>query len=148
MLGLLCEREDRLLEALKAFDKAAHLDANAAGVFKAQVPLLLALERTGDALAAARKTLELDPSDYEVWHLYARLLKDMNKLPEAREALRRALAVPAVKEQIDVLEQMTFDLALVHEAAEEYLAAGDAFCEAARILDHPDAFLDRGNLTR
>src|SRR5262245_30531687 len=147
-LGVLCERDDRLLEALTAFEKAARLDPRAAGVFKAQVPLLLALERAGDAIAAARKTLDLDPADYEVWHLYARLLKEMNKLPEARDALLRGLAVPAVKEELDVLQQMTFDLALIHEAAENYPAAGDAYSEAAKILDHPDAFLDRGHLTR
>src|SRR5215471_8578076 len=48
--GLLCEKEDRLLEALSAFEEAAKLDPEAAGVFKAQVPLLLMLDRPRDAL--------------------------------------------------------------------------------------------------
>src|SRR4051794_26098274 len=43
--GLLCEREDRLLEALKAYQDAARLDPGEAAVIKAQVPILLALDR-------------------------------------------------------------------------------------------------------
>ena len=42
VLGLLCQREDRLLEALKAFEEAARLDPQAAAVCKAQLPLLIA----------------------------------------------------------------------------------------------------------
>src|SRR5438309_748240 len=49
-LGLLCEREDRLLEALRSFEKAAQLSPQAAPVFKALVPLYLALDRGTDAL--------------------------------------------------------------------------------------------------
>src|SRR5262245_65055731 len=60
VLGLLCERDDRLLEALKAFEQAAKLDPEAPAVFKAQVPLLLALDRTTDAQVTLRKVLALD----------------------------------------------------------------------------------------
>src|SRR4051812_16846378 len=63
--GLLCEREDRLLEALKAFEKAAALDPEAAAVFKAQVPILLALDRITDAQLMLRKVLDLAPDDHE-----------------------------------------------------------------------------------
>src|SRR5207253_524014 len=44
-LGLLCEREDRLLEAIRAFEYAARLDPEAAPVFKALIPLYLAVDR-------------------------------------------------------------------------------------------------------
>lgn len=147
-LGLLCEREDRVLEALKAFEKAAHLNPKAAAAFKAQVPLYLALERTAEALAATRKTLDLNPDDFEVWFLYARQLKELDKLPEARDALRRGLASSHVKEYPELLQQMTFELGLVHEGIGEHLDAAKAFTQAARILDHPDVFLERGNLPR
>ena len=65
-LGLLCVREDRLIEGLKAFEESARLDPQAAAVFKVQVPLLLALERGKEALTACERAAELDPQDHTV----------------------------------------------------------------------------------
>src|SRR5439155_24764390 len=58
--GLLCEREERLIEALDAYQEAAKLDPDAAACFKAQIPLLVALERATDAVAACRRAAERD----------------------------------------------------------------------------------------
>src|SRR5712671_5818826 len=80
--GLLCEKEDRLLEALSAFEEAAKLDPDAPGVFKAQVPLLLMLDRPRDALAAMKRVLTLDAGDHESWFLAARLHKGLGELKE------------------------------------------------------------------
>src|SRR5271168_4046524 len=46
--GAVCVREDRLLEALKAFEEAVALDPEPAAPYKAQLPLLIALERAAD----------------------------------------------------------------------------------------------------
>src|SRR5581483_11685614 len=43
VLGVLCERDDRLLEALKAFETSAALDPDSAAPVRAQIPILLAL---------------------------------------------------------------------------------------------------------
>src|SRR5262249_38839072 len=66
----------------------------------------------------------------------------------ARDALKKGLAVPELKEEMDLYQQMTLDLGLVHEAAEEFLPAANAYIEAAKMLEHPDIFVDHGNLTR
>jgi tetratricopeptide (TPR) repeat protein len=147
--GLLCEHEDRLLEAQKAFEEAAELNPKAGPVFKALVPIYLALDRVSDALEATRKVLDLDPTDYETWYLYARQLRARGKNQEAIAALRRAVAVPAAREdRPDLCQQMYQDLGALHEAAKEYEQAAQALAEAVKILDHPDALLEVGELPR
>src|SRR5262249_49509697 len=94
--GILCERRQRLLEALECWEAAARLDPDAVPPRKALVPLYLALERHADALAATRRILELDPDDYETWYLYARQLQVQGNQPEALAALARAVACPAM----------------------------------------------------
>src|SRR5262245_7535555 len=98
VFGLLCERDDRLLEALKAYEKAAELDPEAPAVFKAQVALLLILERPNDAVTQAKKTLDLDPSDGEVSFVLARLYKGTGKYKEAIDVLEKAAVQPALKD--------------------------------------------------
>ena len=49
-MGLISQRGDRLLEAVRLFEKALKLDPEAAAIHKALASLYLALERTGDAL--------------------------------------------------------------------------------------------------
>src|SRR5271163_3992049 len=50
--GLLFEREDNYQAALKAFEDAARLDPDEPAPVKAQVPILAAMLRVDDALAA------------------------------------------------------------------------------------------------
>jgi tetratricopeptide (TPR) repeat protein len=142
--GLLCEHDDRLLEAVRAFEKAARLDPEAAGVFKALIPLYLAMDRAADARVATRKVLDLDPGDYETWFIYGRQLRGDGKLKEARAALARGLACPALGDRPELAQQMHFDLGVMYESAQEYAKAAAAFTAAVKILEHPDALLDVG----
>src|SRR5262249_50362206 len=66
--AVLHERSNRLLEAVRAFEQAKNLEPEAAPVYKALCPLYLALDRIEEALAACRKTVELDPGDFESWY--------------------------------------------------------------------------------
>jgi tetratricopeptide (TPR) repeat protein len=147
--GLLCEKEDRLLEALAAFEEAAKLDPEAAGVFKAQVPLLLLLDRPRDALAAIKRVLELDETDHESWFLAARLHKGLGEWKAYRAALDKGLAVPGlVQEEPQLAQQLYFDLGQYLESTEDLAGAIRAYAESAKILDHPDVILDHGPFVR
>ena len=74
-LGSFHEHNNRLLAAIHAYEEASRLDPEAAPPYKALVPLYLGLDRLDDALAACKKAVDLDPGDYETWHLYARQLR-------------------------------------------------------------------------
>jgi tetratricopeptide (TPR) repeat protein len=147
-LGLLCQREDRLLEALAAFEKAAQLDPKAPAVYRAIIPLQLALERTAEAIATTRKVLALDPDDFETWYVYARELRVSRKAREACAALERALGCAGLKERPELAQQIHFDLGVLRERAHEFAAAAAAFAEAARVMEHPDHEGEFGTLSR
>ncbi|HXG10794.1 MAG TPA: tetratricopeptide repeat protein [Gemmataceae bacterium] len=146
--GLLHERDNRLIEALRAFERAARLDPDSAPVHKALVPLYLALDRTDDALAACRKALELDPNDYDSWQLLARQLRAQNRIREAAQALARAIACPGLKDHPDLLAQLWFELGLLHESVQDYAAAEAALRRVAGMLDNPKALLEHTRLTQ
>lgn len=147
--GLLCEKEDRLLEALTAFEEAVKLDPRNAAAYKAQVPLLLLLDRPRDALAAVQKTLEFDATDHESWFLAARLHKGLGETKEYRAALDKGLAVPGLVEgQPHIAQQLFYDLGLYHETAGSIDDAIAAYVKSAKILEHPDILLEHGPFLR
>jgi tetratricopeptide (TPR) repeat protein len=137
-LGLICQREDRLIEALSAFEMAATLDAKAAPVQQALIPMYLALDRTADALAATRKALELDADSYETWYLYARQLRSRGDVKEAAVALGKALGCSEVRERPEVAYQFQFDLGVLHEQTGAPEKAAEAFNQAVKLLEHID----------
>jgi tetratricopeptide (TPR) repeat protein len=143
-LGVLCEREDRLVEAIRAFEEAARLDPESAAPQKALLSLYLGMDRTADALAATRRVLELDPGDYETWFIHARQLRGQGKLKESRAALARGLACASLVHRPDLAQQMHQDLGVLYENAQEYEKAAGEFAEAAKILEHPDEMLEVG----
>lgn len=147
--GLLCEKEDRLIEALTAFEEAAKLDSEAVGVFRAQVPLLLMLDRPRDALAALKRTLELDKTDHDSWFLAARLHKGFGEMKEYRAAIDKGLSLPGiVHDHPQLAQQLYFDLGLHLETSGALPEAIAAYGESAKILDHPDAILEHGPFLR
>ncbi len=148
VLGLLCEREDRLIEALKALEEAARLDPEAAAVFRAQVPLLLALDRGNDAAQACKKSLALIPDDFETWFLAGRIHKSLGQFADAQKSLERGLATESIKEHPEVAQSMWLELGSMHELAEEVVPAIRAYTAAAAILDHPDVLLEHGAFQR
>lgn len=148
VLGLLCQREDRLLEALSAFEESARLDPEAGAAWKAQMPLLAALDRGRDALTAGQKALTLDPGDYETWFLTARIHKSLGQFADSQKALERGLATEAIKEHPEIAQGMWFDLASMHELADEVAPAIRALTAAVAILDHPDLLLENGPFER
>ena len=148
VLGLLLERGDQFLEALKAFEEAARLDPEAAAVFKAQVYILLTLGREKDTLTAVNKVLDLDPGDRDMWFLAGRLHKSLGNYPEARHALKRGLGTPDLPDHPDVAQQMYLELAGLCELADDMPAAIQALTEAAKILDHPDMLMEYGPFSR
>src|SRR5262245_8645004 len=147
-VGLVCQREDRLLEALKAFEEAARLDPGAPAVWKAQMPLLLVLDRGRDAVAAGQKALALDADDFETWFLSARIQKSLGQFPEAQKALERGLGANSLKEHPEIAQSMWLELANIHELADEPAPAIRALNAAVAILDRPDLLLEHGAFER
>jgi tetratricopeptide (TPR) repeat protein len=144
-LGLLRQHQDRLLEATRAFEEALRLDPEAPAIYKALIPLYVALSRREDALTACQKVLDLDPGDYETWVLYARHLRSAGRLKEARTAFGKSLACPGLAEHAELRLQLYYDLGALCEETHDYDQALTAFTELARSLDNPQTAVELGS---
>jgi tetratricopeptide (TPR) repeat protein len=134
-LGLLCLRDDHLLEAARVFEAALRLNSEAAPLYKALIPVYLALDRVDSALSACRKTLELDPGDYQTGFLYARQLKLQGRPKEAIATLVRVLASPTLQaEDPELRSQMFLDLGILYEQDQNFVQAVAAFQEVVEGL--------------
>jgi tetratricopeptide (TPR) repeat protein len=147
-LGVIHERANRLLEALRAFEQALKLDPEAAPLYRALYPLYIALDRGDDALAVCKKAVELDPGDVDTWYQYARHLRALERNQESAAALERALECPDLKERTDLRAQIYLDLGILRENAKEYKKAEAAFRQVAAVLDNPDVLLEQGRGNR
>lgn len=141
--GMLCQREDRLVEALKHFEQARQLDGKSADTHRALAPVYLAMGRLNDALDSCRKVLDLDPQDHATWYLYSRQLKEQGKTDEALKALTTAVACPSAKDQLDLLLQMNYELGVQHNERRDFAKAEAAFRAVISIaVDHREALLE------
>ncbi len=146
-LGAVQENKHRLLSAIRYYEQACKLDPDAAAPRRALVPLYIALDRGDDAVATARRVLELDPDDWETGSLYARQLRSQGQTKEAAEALRRAAGSPRLKEKPDALAQVWADLAYLQQEAGDWQSAAASLLDLANLLDHPAALVEDGVLT-
>jgi tetratricopeptide (TPR) repeat protein len=143
-LGMFRQHQDRLVDAMHLFEEARTLDPAMPSVYKALIPLYLALGRNDDVLTACRKIVDLDPGDYETWAVYARQLKNLARPKEARQALLRGLACKGLAEHAELRLHLQYDLGVLCEDAKDYDAAVNAFQEVVKVLDHPQGSLDLG----
>jgi tetratricopeptide (TPR) repeat protein len=146
-LGSIHESKHRLLEALRCYEEACKLDPDAAAPRRALVPIYLAIDRVDDALAAARRVLELDRDDWETGALCARQLRLQGKPKEATEVLRRAAVSPRLKEKPDALAQLWLDLAGLEEEIGDWQRAAAALTKLGDLLDHPAPLIEEEVLT-
>lgn len=148
-VGILQQRQERLLEALKALEKAAGLDAESTEVRKALVPLYVLFGREPDALAACRHVLERDPFDADVAIPCARLLRADGRPTEAAAVLKKAAAGKPLQERPEKLVFVLSDLYDVLDKAGDNAgaaAAQDALLKT--IADHREQLLFAGQFTR
>ena len=133
--GLLYEKENRLLDAMKAFEKSLQLDPVALAPRKALIPIYLALDRLDDALNLTTYVLEHDPASVETSLLYARQLKSLGRLKEVAELLAKLSKQEALKDQQDLKSRVLHDLALLQEDLSEWKKAYETCTSLQTILD-------------
>jgi tetratricopeptide (TPR) repeat protein len=147
-LGMVHERRNRLLEAVRTLEEARRLDPDSAAIHKALIPLYVALDRVEDALGSCRQVLEIDPDDYQTGFLYARQLRALNRSSDARAVLARTVRAESLKTRPDLAAQAWFDLAVLSEQARLWKEAEGAYRQVAKLLDNPGPILETGNFTR
>jgi tetratricopeptide (TPR) repeat protein len=147
-LGVVQERQHRLLEATHTFEEALRLEPESAAIHRTLIPLYLALDRLDEALAGCRRVLELDPGDYETGYRYARQLRALDKPKEALAVLLRTADCPGLKDRLEIRAQVFYDLGQLQEEAGQLDKAVQSLREVLAILDDPAALLEQGPYNR
>jgi tetratricopeptide (TPR) repeat protein len=144
--GLLYEHEEKFAEALKAFQDATRLDPDAPALVKAQVPILITLNRIDDALAACKKVVALDPGDFGMWYVQAKIQKASVQYADAIASLESALKSERLKDHPEAAQALHFELGGLYESTDKFGPAADAYNKAAAILEHPDLIEAKVNI--
>ncbi|HLN26392.1 MAG TPA: tetratricopeptide repeat protein [Gemmataceae bacterium] len=147
-LALVRMHQDRLVDAARLLEEARTQDPEASAIHKSLTPVYLALSRTDDALRSCRRSLELDPGDFESWAIYGRQLKNEDKLKEAQNAWVRALACLSMADHPDLRAQLSFDLGALYAQTHDCMQAIAAFGVVIKILDDPEALPEREGYNR
>jgi tetratricopeptide (TPR) repeat protein len=98
-LGVLHQRQDRLVEATRSLEEAVRLDPDAVPPRQLLIPLYTALGRPSDAARVAAAVVVIDPSQADTWRTLARLLHEMKRTGDAISVLHRCVAAPAMIER-------------------------------------------------
>jgi tetratricopeptide (TPR) repeat protein len=133
-LGVMRQRGDRWLEAVKLLEEAAKLDTESAAPHRALIPLYLSLAREEDALDACRKVLERDPADAEAAYQLAKLLKADGRAREAIAVLDKGARSRRIEDRPELLYAMLDELAGLQEKAAEFPAAATTYRRLAKHL--------------
>jgi tetratricopeptide (TPR) repeat protein len=147
-VGILHERKNRLVEALKAFEAARRLDPDSAAIIRSLIPLYLAMDRLDDAMKACRDVLRRDPDDFQTAGLYARQLRGLARSDEAIRVLSRATRSKRLTDRPELALQVWFDLGQLQELADDLKAAEKSYRKMAAILDNPAALMDAIHIPR
>lgn len=134
MEAIAAQKEGRLNDALKAFERAEKANPKAAEPVKAHALLLMRLGRVAQAEEKARRAIELDPDDFETRIQLALLL-----LADRSDPANPAAAARLIEEALESsrLEENSKEFVSIHAVRGRlYLQAQDAAraAESYRIL--------------
>ena len=122
-VGVLQRRQEKLIQAVKALERAAEIDPESIEICKALVPLYSTVGRDADAMVACRRVLDRDPCEADTAFQYGRLLKADGRPNEAVTILQKAVAGKAAAAKPERLLFMLSDLFDLLEKRGDYAAA-------------------------
>lgn len=135
--GQLYERDNRLVDAIKAYEEALQHEPDSVGVCRALIPLCFSLDRDAQALDYCQKVLAQEPNDYELLYRYGCELLERNRTDEAVAALVKAASVPAARDNSPLYAQLNFLLGGLYEDRKDYRRAAEALERVLTVLDDP-----------
>jgi tetratricopeptide (TPR) repeat protein len=147
-VGLLHERKNRLVEAIKAFEAARRLDPESGAILRSLIPLYLALDRQDEAQKACARAIQIDPDDFQTAGLYARQLRGSGKNGEAIKVLSQAVKSKRLDNRPEMAVQVWFDLGSLQERTGDLAGAEKSFRQMAAILNRPAPLMEAAHIGR
>jgi tetratricopeptide (TPR) repeat protein len=144
-VGIIRQRQDRLVEATRCLEDAVRLDPDAVPPRQFLIPLYTALGRPTDAASTAAAVVVMDPSQAETWRTLARLLHEMKRTGDAISVLNRCVAAQALADRPADRIAAFRDVARLNAALGTQPQTAAACRKAIALLSqHRDAFLATG----
>jgi tetratricopeptide (TPR) repeat protein len=125
-VGIMSQRQERLIEAVSTFEKAAKLDPESLEIRRALIPLYAIIGREEEARTLARHVLDRDPFDLETAFQYARLLRVDGRAAEAVPVLQKAAGGKDAQERPERLLFLLSDLFDLLEKQGDFAGAAKA----------------------
>jgi tetratricopeptide (TPR) repeat protein len=125
-VGIMSQRQERLIEAVGTFEKAAKLDPESLEIRRALIPLYAIIGREEEARTLARQVLDRDPFDLETAFQYARLLRVDGRAAEAVPVLQKAAGGKDAQERPERLLFLLSDLFDLLEKQGDFAGAAKA----------------------
>jgi tetratricopeptide (TPR) repeat protein len=135
--GQMYERDNRFVDAIKAYEEALGCEPDSPGILKALIPLCFSLDRDSQALGYCNQVLAREPDNYELRYRYACELLERGRGDEALEAMAKAVAVPEARENGPLFAQMNFMLGSLYEDRGDFTRAAAALERVVTVLDDP-----------
>ena len=142
-VGLLQQRRNRLLQALRNLEAAHKLDPTSPAIARALVPLYVGLDRLDEAVSLAQGVLKADPNDYRTASLIARQLQAAERLDQAERFYAQATASDRLKERPEVAVELWYDRASLHEQLRQWDRAEAAYRKVGSLLADPRVLAER-----
>lgn len=125
-VGVIRQRQDKLIEAATTLEKAAAIDPTSIEIQKALVPLYVAIGREANAISLCRGILDQDPHEVEIAFQFARLLKRDGRPAEAIVALQKGVVLKEAQARPERLLYMLSDLYELLDKKGEHAEAAKA----------------------
>jgi tetratricopeptide (TPR) repeat protein len=125
-VAIISQRQERLIEAVGTFEKAAKLDPESLEIRRALIPLYAVIGRDAEARRLAGEVLDRDPFDPETAFQYARLLRAAGRAADAIPVLQKAAGGKDARERPERLLFLLSDLVDLLEKQGDFAGAAKA----------------------
>jgi tetratricopeptide (TPR) repeat protein len=88
--GRLLEQQERIPEALQAYQLANQFDGQAVDLLRHIIPLCTKLEQTASALKLIRRSLKIEPKQPDLWVRYVQELLDLQRYSDVLQEVNNA----------------------------------------------------------
>jgi tetratricopeptide (TPR) repeat protein len=138
--GRILEESDDNQGALAAYKKALSYDPNAVTVYRALVPLAIALGLNDDAIKWAMKAVEIDPGDYELLRKLGIHQATQGDLAGGLRLMEQAIKSPELKHDSPIYVELMRDLAILYKSSRRPQDAARCFEVLFDAMQSPDKY--------
>ncbi len=140
--GRQLELQERIPEALQAYQMASQFDGQAVDLIRHMLPLCFKLQQTASALKLMRQSLAIEAQQADLWMRYAQELYDLERHQEVLKTVEQAFKTVDFKNYPAFAAELHFIRASSLDALKQYPQAVASYQEALKLVQDRNRFLE------